>query len=30
LVLDADLAGAFDHITHDHILTMLGTFPPGE
>jgi len=26
-VLDADLAGAFDRITHDHILTMLGTFP---
>jgi RNA-directed DNA polymerase len=26
-VLDADLAGAFDRIVHDHILTMLGTFP---
>jgi RNA-directed DNA polymerase len=26
-VLDADLAGAFDQIAHDHILTMLGTFP---
>jgi RNA-directed DNA polymerase len=26
-VLDADLAGAFDRIAHDHILTMLGTFP---
>jgi RNA-directed DNA polymerase len=26
-VLDADLAGAFDRITHDHILTMLGSFP---
>ena len=26
-ILDADLAGAFDHIAHDHILTMLGTFP---
>ena len=26
-ILDADLAGAFDRITHDHILTMLGTFP---
>jgi RNA-directed DNA polymerase len=25
--LDADLAGAFDRIAHDHILTMLGTFP---
>jgi RNA-directed DNA polymerase len=25
--LDADLAGAFDRIGHDHILTMLGTFP---
>jgi RNA-directed DNA polymerase len=25
--LDADLAGAFDKIAHDHILTMLGTFP---
>jgi RNA-directed DNA polymerase len=26
-VLDADLAGAFDRIGHDHILHMLGTFP---
>ena len=26
-VLDADLAAAFDQIAHDHILTMLGTFP---
>ena len=26
-VLDADLAAAFDRITHDHILAMLGTFP---
>jgi len=26
-VLDADLAGAFDRIAHDHILAMLGTFP---
>ena len=26
-VLDADLAGAFDRIGHDHILTMLGSFP---
>lgn len=26
-VLDADLAGAFDRISHDHILTMLGSFP---
>jgi RNA-directed DNA polymerase len=25
--LDADLAGAFDRISHDHLLTMLGTFP---
>jgi RNA-directed DNA polymerase len=25
--LDADLAGAFDKIAHDHILAMLGTFP---
>jgi RNA-directed DNA polymerase len=25
--LDADLAQAFDLISHDHILTMLGTFP---
>jgi RNA-directed DNA polymerase len=25
--LDADLAGAFDRIAHDHILAMLGTFP---
>jgi len=27
VALDADLAGAFDRITHDHILHMLGTFP---
>jgi RNA-directed DNA polymerase len=26
-VLDADLAGAFDRIAHDHILAMLGAFP---
>jgi RNA-directed DNA polymerase len=26
-VLDADLAGAFDRIAHDHILTRLGSFP---
>jgi RNA-directed DNA polymerase len=26
-VLDADLAAAFDRIAHDHILTMLGSFP---
>ena len=26
-VLDADLAGAFDQLAHDHILAMLGTFP---
>jgi RNA-directed DNA polymerase len=26
-ILDADLAGAFDRIAHDHILHMLGTFP---
>jgi RNA-directed DNA polymerase len=26
-VLDADLTGAFDRIAHDHILTMIGTFP---
>jgi RNA-directed DNA polymerase len=25
--LDADLAGAFDRIAHDHILAVLGTFP---
>jgi RNA-directed DNA polymerase len=25
--LDADLASAFDRIAHNHILTMLGTFP---
>src|ERR1700745_2080873 len=26
-VLDADLAGAFDHSGHDHILAMIGAFP---
>jgi len=26
-VLDADLAGAFDRIGHDHILAMIGSFP---
>jgi RNA-directed DNA polymerase len=26
-VLDADLASAFDHVGHDHILDQLGTFP---
>ncbi|WP_427019223.1 group II intron reverse transcriptase/maturase (plasmid) [Pseudarthrobacter sp. P1] len=26
-VLDADLAAAFDHIDHDHLLRQLGTFP---
>lgn len=26
-ILDADLAAAFDRLSHDHILTMLGTFP---
>jgi RNA-directed DNA polymerase len=26
-VLDADLAGAFDRIGHDHLLGMIGTFP---
>jgi RNA-directed DNA polymerase len=26
-VLDADLAGAFDRIGHDHLMQMLGTFP---
>jgi RNA-directed DNA polymerase len=29
-VLDADLAGAFDRIAHDHIQTMIGTFPARE
>ena len=29
-VLDADLAGAFDRITHDHILSMVGSFPARE
>src|SRR5437764_13739798 len=27
--LDADLASAFDLIAHDHIQTMIGTFPAG-
>jgi RNA-directed DNA polymerase len=27
VALDADLAGAFDRIAHDHILAMLGSFP---
>ncbi len=26
-ILDADLAAAFDHLDHDHILGSLGTFP---
>jgi RNA-directed DNA polymerase len=26
-VLDADLAGAFDRIGHDHLLSMIGSFP---
>ena len=26
-VLDADLAGAFDNLNHDHLLGVLGTFP---
>ncbi|MHB1836268.1 MAG: group II intron reverse transcriptase/maturase, partial [Solirubrobacteraceae bacterium] len=26
-VLDADLAGAFDRIGHDHLMAMIGTFP---
>jgi RNA-directed DNA polymerase len=26
-VLDADLAGAFDKVAHDHLLAMLDTFP---
>ncbi|MFD7668628.1 group II intron reverse transcriptase/maturase [Streptomyces sp. NPDC059788] len=26
-VLDADLAGAFDHIDHDHLLRAIGQFP---
>jgi RNA-directed DNA polymerase len=26
-VLDADLAGAFDPIGHDHLMSMLGAFP---
>jgi RNA-directed DNA polymerase len=25
--LDADLTAAFDHIDHEHLLTMIGTFP---
>jgi RNA-directed DNA polymerase len=26
-VLDADLAGAYDRIGHDHLMSMIGTFP---
>ncbi|SNR96454.1 RNA-directed DNA polymerase [Haloechinothrix alba] len=26
-ILDADLAAAFDHLDHDHLLNQLGTFP---
>ena len=26
-ILDADLAGAFDKISHEHLLEMLGGFP---
>jgi RNA-directed DNA polymerase len=26
-VLDADLASAFDHVGHEHVLSQLGTFP---
>jgi RNA-directed DNA polymerase len=29
-VLDADLAGAFDHIDHDYLLTTIGQFPARE
>lgn len=29
-VLDADLAAAFDHLDHDHIVASLGTFPARE
>ena len=29
-VLDADLAAAFDRIGHDHLLSLLGTFPARE
>ena len=29
-VLDADLAGAFDKISHEHLLGMLGGFPARE
>jgi len=28
--LDADLKAAFDHVDHDHVLNMLGTFPARE
>jgi RNA-directed DNA polymerase len=29
-ILDADLAGAFDHIDHSHLLDQLGSFPARE
>ena len=29
-ILDADLAGAFDKISHEHLLEMLGAFPARE
>ena len=29
-ILDADLAGAFDKISHEHLLEMLGGFPARE
>jgi len=29
-ILDADLAGAFDKIGHEHLRKAIGGFPPGK